>query len=284
VLVHPCSSKADAMRARHFQTDKSQRFNNDEKRLAPRGQPRHRAHAKRQTLFGAFFLRRIPPQERASHNPRHARRRDRQRISQPLTASSFSSARSGMSRRKRPRPSLDERRIREKLDQLEASSRACLNFAKPRLAPFTAVGSRHRHRYAHARPASKVAQGKIISADPPPRTDHRAMCKRASFSSVPQHRAQLNPGMPDGGTHHRALRRTKGTMCSSEVQTTAPESPSRFKTRVSVVSFRQPRRQTGIGLAIAKRTSCSAMDGDIAIASHSPAGTTMRLNLPIAKN
>jgi signal transduction histidine kinase len=180
----------------------------------------------------------------------------------------------------------DIRVISEKLDQLEAIVTRVLNFAK---AP-TSLHSRHQATEIIEDTLVlirlKLAQSKI-----------RVSFERPAHSIVVEgHRGQLQQvllnllinsmqAMPEGGAITLRLRsepRGAGSVAVIDVEDTGSGIPDAVRSRI-FDSFLTGRPDgTGLGLAIAKRVLLSH-NGDIELVGSSPAGTTMRVTLPVAR-
>jgi signal transduction histidine kinase len=91
--------------------------------------------------------------------------------------------------------------------------------------------------------------------------------------------------MPEGGAITLRLRsepRGAGSVAVIDVEDTGSGIPDAVRSRI-FDSFLTGRPDgTGLGLAIAKRVLLSH-NGDIELVGSSPAGTTMRVTLPVAR-
>jgi signal transduction histidine kinase len=180
----------------------------------------------------------------------------------------------------------DMRVINEKLDQLEAIVTRVLSFAK-------APSSLHS-RWSLADVIEdtivlvrlKLAQSKVaLEFDPP----HRPLLVDAHKGQIQQVLLNLllnaMHAMPEGGTislHLQSEHRPGAPLVHLDIADTGTGVPSAIRERI-FDSFLSGRPDgTGLGLAIAKRIMLSH-HGDIALLETSPAGTTMRLTLPLAK-
>ncbi|HUR57193.1 MAG TPA: GAF domain-containing protein [Opitutaceae bacterium] len=180
----------------------------------------------------------------------------------------------------------DMRVINEKLDQLEAIVSRVLTFGK---AP-TSLHS----RWALADIIEdtillvrlKLAQSKVTLQFAPP---GRGLFVEAQKGQLQQVLLNLllnaTHAMPEGGTITITLgseTRTGGTVAVSDILDTGSGVPAAIREKI-FDSFLSGRPDgTGLGLAIAKRIMLSH-HGDIALLATSPAGTTMRVTLPLAK-
>lgn len=180
----------------------------------------------------------------------------------------------------------DLRVIREKLDQLEAIVSRVLNFAK-------APASLHS-RWSLADIISdtlvlvrlKLAQNKVALEFHPPARPLYVEANKGQLQQVLLN-LLLNAmhAMPEGGTIHIAVTdesRPGGHVARIDLADTGHGIPEEIRDRI-FDSFLSSRPDgTGLGLAIAKRILVSH-HGDIALLATSPAGTTIRMTLPLAK-
>ena len=180
----------------------------------------------------------------------------------------------------------DVRLIGEKLDQLEAIVTRVLQFGK-------APSSLHS-RWSIAEVIDdtillirlKLAQAKVrLVFTPPPRPllvdAHKGQLQQVLLNLL----LNSTQAMPDGGTitltisaaEHEGL-----PQVVVDVADTGTGIPENIRDRI-FDSFLSGRPDgTGLGLAIAKRILASH-SGDLSLLSTSPAGTTLRLRLPLAK-
>jgi len=180
----------------------------------------------------------------------------------------------------------DVRVINEKLDQLEAIVTRVLSFAK---AP-TSLHSRHQMSEIIEDTLVlirlKLAQSKIrVSFEP-----------SAQSIVVEGHKGQLQQvllnllinsmqAMPGGGAitlRLRAEARGTGSVAVLEVEDTGSGIPDAVRARIFDSFLTGHPDGTGLGLAIAKRVLLGH-NGDIELAGSSPAGTTMRVTLPLVR-
>ena len=180
----------------------------------------------------------------------------------------------------------DMRVINEKLDQLEAIVSRVLTFGK-------APSSLHS-RWALADIIEdtillvrlKLAQSNVTLQFEPP---DRALFVEAQKGQLQQVllNVLLNAthAMPEGGTITITLgseTRAGGPVAIIDIVDTGTGVPAAIREKI-FDSFLSGRPDgTGLGLAIAKRIMLSH-HGDITLLATSPAGTTMRLTLPLAK-
>lgn len=182
----------------------------------------------------------------------------------------------------------DVRVIGEKIDQLEAIVSRVLTFAK---APSS----------LHSRwPVTdiiedtlllirlKLAQGKIqLKFDPPEKLlivdVHKGQLQQVLLNLL----INATQAMPDGGTItvrcSSEVRESGGEFALIDIADTGTGIAEGLRDRI-FDSFLSGRPDgTGLGLAIAKRILLSH-HGDITLLATSPAGTTLRLTLPIARH
>ncbi len=181
----------------------------------------------------------------------------------------------------------DVRVIGEKLDQLEAIVTRVLQFAK-------APGSLHSRWNLQdiiedtlVLIRLKLAQCKIhLRFETPPRPmivdGHKGQLQQVLLNLL----INATQAMPDGGMivlrTHVEERGEGGRMVHVDVEDTGSGIPEKIRHSV-FDSFLSGRPDgTGLGLAIAKRILVSH-HGDIALLQSSPAGTIMRVILPLAK-
>lgn len=180
----------------------------------------------------------------------------------------------------------DMRVIGEKLDQLESIVTRVLSFAK-------APSSLHS-RWSLADIVEdtlvlvrlKLAQSKVLLRfDAPP----RALYVEAHKGQIQQVLLNLllnaTHAMPEGGTIRVEVateERPGGAFAVLDISDTGTGVPDGIRDRI-FDSFLSGRPDgTGLGLAIAKRILLSH-HGDIELHATSPAGTTMRVRLPLAR-
>ncbi len=179
----------------------------------------------------------------------------------------------------------DLRVISEKLDQLEAIVTRVLTFAK---AP-TSLHSRWslvdivEDTLVLVR--LKLAQSKVtLRFEPPARPlfvdAHKGQIQQVLLNLL----LNATHAMPEGGTITLVARRDERSSPSHahiDIMDTGSGVPADIRERI-FDSFLSSRPDgTGLGLAIAKRILLSH-HGDITLLNTSPAGTTMRVTLPLA--
>jgi signal transduction histidine kinase len=181
----------------------------------------------------------------------------------------------------------DVRLIGEKLDQLEAIVTRVLTFAK---AP-----SNLHSRWNIADIIEdtivlmrlKLAQNKIhLRFIPPPRTlivdAHKGQLQQVLLNLL----LNATQAMPEGGSITLSAgveERNAMPFAAIDITDTGSGIPEAIRDRI-FDSFLSGRPDgTGLGLAIAKRILLSH-HGDVALVASSPAGTTMRITLPLVKS
>ena len=180
----------------------------------------------------------------------------------------------------------DLRVIGEKLDQLEAIVTRVLGFAK-------APSSLHS-RWSLAEIIEdtlvlvrlKLSQQKVTVEFPAPAgpvfiEGHKGQIQQVLLNLL----LNATEAMPAGGTirlHLQVMDNADTPRARLDIADTGGGVPEPLRTRI-FDSFLSGRPDgTGLGLAIAKRILASHR-GDIELAATSPAGTTMRVTLPLAK-
>ncbi len=181
----------------------------------------------------------------------------------------------------------DVRLIAEKIDQLEAIVTRVLNFAKSPTSVHARASLQEIVGDTLVLIRLKLAQGKIVLRhDAAPDTlvvdVHRGQIQQVLLNLL----INATQAMPDGGVI--ALRtfgetRPDGQALGCiEISDTGTGIPAEFQGRI-FDSFLSGRSDgTGLGLSIAKRILLSH-HGDITLLSTSPAGTTFRISLPLAR-
>jgi signal transduction histidine kinase len=181
----------------------------------------------------------------------------------------------------------DMRVIGEKLDQLESIVTRVLNFAK---AP-TSLHSRHQVSEivldTLVLVRLKLAQSNIrVSFDPPSKSvvveGHKGQLQQVLLNLL----INSMQAMPEGGEIAIRLSseaRESGGTAVLEVADTGSGIPDAIRGRI-FDSFLSGRPDgTGLGLAIAKRV-LQGHNGDIELVGSSPAGTTLRVTIPLARS
>ena len=181
----------------------------------------------------------------------------------------------------------DVRVINEKLDQLESIVLRVLNFAKAPAALHSHWSLSEIVSDTLVLVRQKLAQAKIKlrfdGPDQPLVVDaHKGQLQQVLlnliFNSV--------EAMPAGGQLTVVLgeeRRAAGAFATIHVTDTGTGIPPDFAPRIFDSFLTGRPGGTGLGLAIAKRI-LESHHGDIALVTTGPAGTTMRVSLPLARN
>ena len=284
VLVTPMLVEGDALGALAIFTGHIHRFNNDEKRLAAALASLATVALQNARLYSRVF-----------HSEESLRKNEQlttlgllaaeiaHEIRNPLTVIKLLFGALGLEFAENDPRRTDERLIREKLDQLEAIVTRVLNFAKAPASLHSRWSVTDIVTDTLMLVRLKVAQGKIhLRFDPPPRPTivdvQKGQIQQVLLNLV----LNSTQAMPEGGTitvrcdgdaHHVFI----------DVADTGTGIPAGLHERVFDSFLSGRPGGTGLGLAIAKRIMLSHA-GDIALVSTSPAGTTMRLTLPLAKN
>ena len=180
----------------------------------------------------------------------------------------------------------DLRVIGEKLDQLESIVTRVLNFAK---AP-TSLHSRHQVAEIVSDTLVlvrlKLAQGNVrVSFEQPPGPvvveGHKGQLQQVLLNLI----INSTQAMPEGGEIRLRLSqesREGAAFAVLDVIDTGSGIPDAIRGRI-FDSFLTGRPDgTGLGLAIAKRV-LQGHSGDIQLLSSSPAGTTLRILIPLAR-
>jgi signal transduction histidine kinase len=178
----------------------------------------------------------------------------------------------------------DMRVIGEKLDQLEAIVTRVLNFAKAPSSLHTRCSVAEIVEDTLVLVRLKLAQSKIqVRFEPPPRPlvvdGHKGQLQQVLLNLL----INAMQAMPDGGSIAITLSAGGNSTAVLDITDTGAGIPSGIRGRI-FDSFLSGRADgTGLGLAIARRVLLSH-HGDIALVVTSPAGTTMRITLPVVKN
>ena len=181
----------------------------------------------------------------------------------------------------------DMRVIGEKLDQLEAIVTRVLNFAKAPSSLHSRCSLAEIVDDTLVLIRLKLAQNKIqVHFEPPPRPlvvdGNKGQLQQVLLNLL----INSMQAMPEGGTITVTLA-TDGPggnpVAVLDLADTGAGIPDAIRDRI-FDSFLSGRPDgTGLGLAIAKRVLLSH-HGDITLVATSPAGTTLRLTLPLVKN
>jgi signal transduction histidine kinase len=174
----------------------------------------------------------------------------------------------------------DMRVISEKLDQLEAIVTRVLSFAKAPSSLHSRWAVRDIIEDTLVLVRLKLAQSKVhLRFDAPPGAlfveGHKGQLQQVLLNLI----LNATQAMPDGGTIVLTAA-TEGRQVRIDLADTGAGIPAALRDRI-FDSFLSGRPDgTGLGLAIAKRI-LNSHHGDIALVSTSPAGTTMRITLPL---
>jgi signal transduction histidine kinase len=175
--------------------------------------------------------------------------------------------------------------IGEKLDQLEAIVTRVLNFAKAPNSLHTRCPLQEIIEDTLVLLRLKLAQCKIDLRFEPPA---RPLVVEGQQGQLQQVLLNLiinsMQAMPDGGTITLTLDaqlRESGPLAVVELSDTGTGIPDNIRDRIFDSFLSGRPGGTGLGLAIAKRVLNSHY-GDLTLVTSSPAGTTMRLTLPLA--
>ena len=178
----------------------------------------------------------------------------------------------------------DVRVISEKLDQLEAIVSRVLNFAKAPSSLHSRWGLADMVGDTIVLIRLKLAQSKIqLRFEPPPRPlvveVHKGQIQQVLLNLL----INATQAMPDGGTIViRCAQENRGEsdFALIDIADTGRGIPEELRAHI-FDSFLSGRSDgTGLGLAIAKRIMLSH-HGDIILLESGPAGTTLRLALPL---
>ena len=287
VLITPLELEGEIFGALAVFTDRVHRFNNDEKRLCAALASIALAALQNARLYARVF------QSEASL------RKNEQlttlgllaaeiahEIRNPLTVLKLLFGYLGLDFPENDPRRTDVRVIGEKLDQLEAIVTRVLNFAQ-------APSSLHS-RWSVAEVIDdtivlirlKLAQSKIVLRfAPPPRPlvidAHKGQIQQVLLNLL----LNATQAMPAGGTIAVAtatVERGDATYAAVDVTDTGAGIPEALREKI-FDSFLSGRPDgTGLGLSIAKRI-LRGHHGDIELVASSPAGTTMRILLPLVK-
>ena len=284
VLVTPMLVEGEVLGALAIFTGHIHRFNNEEKRLAAALASLATVALQNARLYARVF-----------HSEESLRKNEQlttlgllaaeiaHEIRNPLTVIKLLFGALGLEFAESDPRHTDVRLIREKLDQLEAIVTRVLNFAK-------APSSLHS-RWSATDIISdtlmlvrlKVAQGKIhLHFDPPPRPPIVDVQKGQLQQVLLNLLLNSTQAMPEGGAITVRCD-SDGQHVFIDVADTGTGIPVELHEHVFDSFLTGRPGGTGLGLAIAKRIMLSH-GGAIALVTTSPAGTTMRLTLPLAKN
>ncbi len=175
--------------------------------------------------------------------------------------------------------------IGEKLDQLEAIVTRVLNFAKAPTSLHTRCSLGEIIEDTLVLLRLKLAQSKIsLRFEPPARPlvveGHHGQLQQVLLNLI----INAMQAMPDGGSITLALDaqlRDTGPVAILDLTDTGNGIPASIRERIFDSFLSGRPGGTGLGLAIAKRVLISHY-GDLSLVNTSPAGTTMRITLPLA--
>jgi len=288
VLITPLVLEGEAFGALAVFTDRVHRFTNDEKRLCVA-----LASIALAALQNARLYARVFQSEASLHKNEQLTTLGllaaeiAHEIRNPLTVLKLLFGSLGLDFPASDPRRTDVRVIGEKLDQLEAIVTRVLNFAQ--------TPSSLHSRWSVAEVIEdtivlirlKLAQSKIaLRFAPPPRPlvieAHKGQIQQVLLNLL----LNATQAMPAGGTIAVAtstMERGEATYAAIDVTDTGAGIPEALREKI-FDSFLSGRPDgTGLGLSIAKRILRSH-HGDIELVATSPAGTTMRILLPLVKN
>jgi signal transduction histidine kinase len=287
VLATPMLFEGDVLGVVAIFTDRIHRFDNDEKRLCAALASLGAVALQNARLYARVFLSEdvLRKNERLTTLGLLAAEIAHE-IRNPLTVLKLLHGGLGVDFAEGDPRRTDMRVIGEKLDQLEAIVTRVLGFAK-------APSSLHS-RWSLADIVEdtlvlvrlKLAQSKVsVSVEPPARPPfveaHKGQIQQVLLNLL----INATHAMPDGGTIAIAMtteERAGVAYAVVDISDTGTGVGAEIRDRI-FDSFLSGRPDgTGLGLAIAKRILLSH-HGDIALRATSPAGTTMRITLPLAK-
>ncbi|MGA3006434.1 MAG: ATP-binding protein, partial [Opitutaceae bacterium] len=284
VLVTPLLVEGDVLGALAIFTAHIHRFNNDEKRLAAALASLATVALQNARLYSRVFR----SEESLRKNEQLTTlgllaAEIAHEIRNPLTVIKLLFGALGLEFADDDPRRTDERLIREKLDQLDAIVMRVLNFAKAPSSLHSRWSVTDIITDTLMLVRLKVAQGKIqLRFEPPPRPlvidVNKGQLQQVLLNLV----LNSTQAMPEGGTITVRCA-SDGPHVLIDVSDTGTGVPAELHAHVFDSFLSGRPGGTGLGLAIAKRIMLSH-NGDIALASTSPAGTTMRLTLPLAKN
>jgi signal transduction histidine kinase len=179
----------------------------------------------------------------------------------------------------------DMRVIGEKLDQLEAIVTRVLNFAKAPTSLHTRCSLGEIIEDTLVLLRLKLAQSKIAPRFEPPARPlvvegHQGQLQQVLLNLI----INAMQAMPDGGTITLTLDaqlRDTGAVALLDLTDTGNGITESIRERIFDSFLSGRPGGTGLGLAIAKRVLISH-HGDLSLVNTSPAGTTMRITLPLA--
>jgi len=287
VIATPMLFEGDVMGVLICFTDRKRVFDNDEKRLCSALASLGAVALQNSRLYSRVFM----SEESLRKNERLTTlgllaAEIAHEIRNPLTVIKLLHGGMGLDFAEGDPRRTDVRVIGEKLDQLESIVTRVLNFAK---AP-TSLHARHQVAEIVADTLVlmrlKLAQNNIrIAYEPPARPvvveGHKGQLQQVLLNLL----INSMQAMPNGGEitlRLSAEARDSGGVAVLDVSDTGLGIPDAIRERI-FDSFLTGRHDgTGLGLAIAKRV-LQGHNGDIHLVGTSPAGTTFRVTMPLAR-
>ena len=288
VLATPLAYEGEVFGVLAVFTDHVHRFANDEKRLCSA-----------LASLGAVALQHARLYARVFHSEESLRKNEQlttlgllaaeiaHEIRNPLTVLKLLLGGLGLDFSPEDPRRTDMRVIGEKLDQLEAIVTRVLSFAKAPSSLHTRCAMAEIVDDTLVLVRLKLAQNKIqVHFEPPARPlvvdGHKGQLQQVLLNLL----INAMQAMPEGGTITVTLAAEApggGANAVLDLADTGAGIPDAIRERI-FDSFLSGRPDgTGLGLAIAKRVLLGH-HGDIALVATSPAGTTIRITLPLAKN
>ena len=285
VLAIPLLFEGEVLGVLAIFTDRSHRFDNDEKRLCAA-----------LASLGAVALQNSRLYTRVFQSEDSLRKNERlttlgllaaeiaHEIRNPLTVLKLLHGGLGIDFPEDDPRRTDMRVIGDKLDQLEAIVTRVLNFAKAPTSLHARCSLADIIQDTFVLIRLKLAQSKItLRFDPPARPlvveGHQGQLQQVLLNLI----LNAMQAMPEGGTITltlQALLLDTGAVAILDLTDTGTGIPESIRERIFDSFLSGRAGGTGLGLAIAKRVLLSH-HGDIALVNSSPAGTTMRLTLPL---
>jgi len=288
LLATPLASEGEVLGVLAIFTDRVRRFDNDEKRLCSA-----------LASLGAVALQHARLYARVFRSEESLRKNEQlttlgllaaeiaHEIRNPLTVLKLLQGGLGVDFAADDPRRTDLRVIGEKLDQLEAIVTRVLNFAKAPSSLHSRCSLAEIVDDTLVLIRLKLEQNKIqVRFEPPARPlvvdGHKGQLQQVLLNVL----INAMQAMPDGGS----IRLTLATdapggppVAVLDIADTGAGIPDPIRDRI-FDSFLSGRPDgTGLGLAIAKRILLSH-HGDIVLVATSPAGTTLRITLPLVKN
>jgi signal transduction histidine kinase len=288
LLATPLASEGEVLGVLAIFTDRVRRFDNDEKRLCSA-----------LASLGAVALQHARLYARVFRSEESLRKNEQlttlgllaaeiaHEIRNPLTVLKLLLGGLGLDFAPEDPRRTDMRVIGEKLDQLEAIVTRVLNFAKAPSSLHSRCSLAEIVDDTLVLVRLKLAQNKIqILFEPPPRPlvvdGHKGQLQQVLLNLL----INAMQAMPDGGTITLTLASDApggAPVAVLDVSDTGAGIPDEIRGRIFDSFLSGRSGGTGLGLSIAKRVLLGH-HGDIALVATSPAGTTLRLTLPLVKN